>query len=378
MFNKYLLLLVCLFLVVAVVGCSRQRGVVSERTIPLAGDRFRPIGLDRGWFNDSMKLAAGEEVKQVWLEQKSIYCLTSLNKLYRLDREQGAIRWMLELAEPPRVVRRPAEAGDKTLVVSHNVVKVYELESGNLLKEFPLELSANSAPAFNGETLFIADTTGRVLAVEVANGVELWRCRSEKAISAQPVYRGRMLVSVSESGEVLAYDTQFGEPVWPDHFPTRGAVLAQPVLTPQACYVASMDSMLYCVRSGGGDELWRYFASKGLRVAPKVADGRVFLPIPDKGLVVLDAANGEELEGFQFADGKEYIGRVRDRVYILSKRGYIVSADAQSGERLREVRVGDFDFFLGDDKAGRIYLADAKGRIICLQELRAGLRQVEP
>ena len=379
MLNKYLLPLVSLCLVVALVGCSRQKEAVSEQVAkPSSEDRFRPIGLDVDWFNDAMKLAAGEKVKQVWLEQKSIYCLTSLNKLYRLDREEGAIRWILELAEPPRVVLRPAEAGDKTLVVSHNVVQVYELESGNFIKELALEFSANSDPAFNGRNLFIADSAGGVVAIELATGLRLWSCRAERAISAQPVYLGRLLVAASESGEVLAYDTESGEMVWPDHFPTRAAVLARPVLTERACYVASMDSRLYCLRSSGGDELWRYFARKGLRVAPKVADGRVFLPVPDKGLVVLDAANGEELKDFQFADGKQYIGRVKERLYVLSEHGQIVSVDAQSGERLAEAPAGDFDFFLGDDRAGRIYLANAEGRIICLQELGTRLRQFQP
>ena len=102
------------------------------------------------------------------------------------------------------------------------------------------------------------------------------------------------------------------------------------------------------------------------------------MPVPDKGLVVLDASTGVQLEGFQFPDGRQYIGRVNDRLYILLDHGRIVCVDAKTGQRLAELRVGDFDFFLGDDTAPRIYLANADGRIVCLHQLGAGFLQLQP
>ena len=373
--NRLCLTLVCL-VVAAITSCSRQQAIVveGEGKALSAADRFRSIHLEPHWTNNDLTLAVGEKVEQVWLEPKSIYCLTSLNKLYRLDRDKGIITWMKQLAERPRVVRRPVEAGDKTLVIAHDVVKVYELELGNLVQERALDFSVNSDPSFDGERLFVADSAGRVIAIELATGVKLWSCRAEEAVSAQPVYLGRTLVAVSESGEVMAYDTEFGHSLWADHFRTRGALLSRPVLTGNACYVAGTDSILYCLRSASGAELWRYFAGRRLQRSPSVADGRVFQQVPGEGLVVLNAKDGTELKDFQLADGKQYVGTVNDRLYMLLDGGKIVSVDARNGQRLLEVGVEDFDFFFGDDKKPHIYLANSEGRIVCLGKLGAGPR----
>ncbi|NIA07386.1 MAG: PQQ-binding-like beta-propeller repeat protein [Actinobacteria bacterium] len=370
--NRLCLTLVCL-VAAAVTSCSRQQAIVIEGQALSDADRFRSIHLEPYWTNNDLELAAGEKVEKVWLEPKSIYCLTSLNKLYRLDRDKGIVTWIRQPAEPPRVVRRPAEAADKTLVIAHDVVKVYELESGNLVQELALDFSANSDPAFDGERLFVADSVDRVIAIELATGIKIWNCRADKAISAQPMYLERALVAVSESGEVMAYDTEFGQSLWYEHFRTRGPLLSSPVLTDNAIYVAGTDSILYCLRNSG-DIRWKYFAGTSLQTPPRLADGRVFQQVPGKGLVVLNAKDGTELKDFQFADGKQYVGTVNDRLYILLENGKIVSVDAQNGQRLVELGVEDFDFFLSDDKKPYIYLANSEGRIVCLGKLGAGSR----
>ena len=375
MSNKHLFRALCLCLIVSLpLGCKPQTGVVSQRIIPLVPERFRPVHLEPSWYYD-LELSPGEQIEQTWLAPKSIYLLSNLNKLYRLDRDRGIVTWIVQPAEPNYLVRQPAESQDKTLVVAYDHVKLYDLRTGQLIKEIPLDFTVSSDPAFDGERFYVGDSIDRVVAVELESGLRLWTCRADGAFSAQPALSDSMLVSVSESGEVLAYDSQTGSPFWPDHFRTRGPLLVPATLTLEFCYVAGTDSMLYCLRNGGGDEIWRYFAGKGLRTAPVVTDQRVFLTVPSKGMVTLNALTGSELEGFQFPDGKKYVGRVDDRLYILIDRGRMISANAETGQRLAEIKVPDFDFFLSDEKDHRIYLANAEGRIVCLHQLGAGLLQ---
>lgn len=374
MANKnWLCLVLCSVLLAAAPGCGPEQVTVIEAQGQSAQVRFREVHLEPYWTNDDMTLVPGERVDKVWLEPKSIYCLTSTNKLYRLDRDKGTIAWIKQPAEPPRVIRRPVEAEDKVLVIAHNVVKVYELTTGNLLQELALDFSANSDPAFDGERLFVADSVNRVVAIELATGVEIWSCRAAKAVSVQPAQVAGTLVAGSESGEVMAYDTKFGTSLWEEHFQTRGAILGKPVLTDGGYYVASSDSMLYCLRLSG-DERWRYFGGAGLQTGLSLADGRVFQAVPGKGLVVLDAKDGAEVEGFQLADGRQYVGTINDRFYVLLEDGKIVSVDTQSGERLVELEVADFDFFLGDAKKPHIYLASSTGQFICLGQIGLGPR----
>jgi len=376
MANKHWLVLTWVCVIVwATAGCSRhERGTAKVQKTRLDEVRFGAINLEVHWSYD-LKLNGGERIEQVWLTPKSIYCLSSENTLHRLDREK-VTSWKRQPAAPPRVIHRPAEAAGKTLVVAHDVAMVYETQTGELLKEARLGFGVNSDPAFDGEVLYVADSIDRVVAVELESGLEIWTCRAEKPISARPVLLGSILISVSESGEVLAYNSGSYEPLWDDYFRTKGAILTRAVLTPEGwCYVAGGDRILYCLNSRSGVELWRYYAGTSLATAPTVVDGRVFLKMEQKGLVVLNAGDGQELEGFSFPKGRRYLGRVDDRLYIATADRRVICVDSVSGEQLSEMELKDFDFFLTNEKTGQIFMVNRWGKIVCLQELGLGLRE---
>ncbi len=377
--KRWLVLMWLCVIVVATTGCERRQSGTAEALKPrtetvaaqLDADYFRPIGLEPYW-SCPLELGVGEKIKQIWLAPSSIYCLTSKNMLHRLDRDTGVTSWIRQPAAAGRgrLIRRPVEVDGKTLVVAHNIAKVYKTETVQLLGEVRLAFGVNSDPAYDGKVLYIADSIDRVVAIELESGHEIWSCRAEKATSARPVYMGTTLISASESGEVCAHDTRLYDPLWPNRFRTRGAILVPPVLTAEGrCYVVGGDSMLYCLRSDSGDELWRYFAEASLPNEPTVVDGRVFLNVAGKGLIALDARNGAELEGFHYPEGQGYLGRVNDRLYIVTADQRIVCVDAESGEQLAELGLKDFDFFISNEKRGRIFIASRAGRIVCLQGL---------
>ncbi len=372
MMNKHCLVLVWLCVIVAATaGCERRQSGAAEPVVTRldADYYFRPIGLEPYW-SYPLKLGPAETIEQIWLAPKSIYCLTSENMLHRLDRDTGVTSWIRQPAAPPRLIRRPVEVDGKTLVVAHNIAKVYKTQTAQPLGERRLAFGVNSDPAFDGEVLYIADSLDRMVAIELQSGREIWSCRAEKSISARPVRMGRTLIAASESGEVLAYDTRLYDPLWAEYFRTRGAILIPPVLTAEGrCYVVGGDSILYCLTSASGDELWRYFAEVSPPKEPTVADGRVFLNVPGKGLVVLDAESGAELEDFCYPQGRGYLGRVNDKLYIVTADRRIVSLDANSGQQLAQLGVKDFDFFVSNEKSGRIFIANRAGRIVCLQAM---------
>ena len=373
MCKKHLLILMGVLLIVETVGgCSRrQGGTISIMATELDTERFRSIKLEPYWSYD-LRLDPGEKLTQVWLVGKSIYCLTNENVLRRLDRESGVTRWTRRPAEPPRLIREPVEADGKVLVVAHNIAMVYQISTGAFLKKVDLPFMANSDPAFDGEVIYIADSADRVVAINLESGLEVWSCRAEKAICTRPVQAGTTLISVSSSGEVMAYSKLSHRLVWAEHFRTWGKILTPPVVTPDGrCYVAGGESMLYCLSIGNGEQLWKYFAGALLPESPAVADGRVYLYVPHKGMVVLNAKSGAELENFHYERGRQYLGRVQDRVYMVSEDRKIICADADSGQELGRLLMKDYDFFLTNDEAGCILVANRLGRIVCLERLRA-------
>ena len=357
----------------AMAGCAEKTLPPVDTAQPrLDETRFRALGLEIYWPND-LVLAPNERLSRVWLAKDSVYCLTSSNMLHRLDRENGITTWIKQPAIAPRLVHRPVEADGKTAVIAHNVVLIYNTESGELLWQYKLPFVANAAPAFDGRTLYIPDSADRVRAIELDTRQELWTCRAQNTINASPALLETLLVSTSESGEVLGYSTTSYEQAWPEHFRTRGPLRASPLLTYQGlCYVAGTDKMLYCLESGSGRELWRYFAGTSLSVTPTVADERVFLTVPQEGLRVLDARTGTLLNQFGFADGKQYLATINNRLYILTGDRQIIAVHPQTAEHLARASVKDFDFFLTNTQSPKIYAANTLGRIVCFQQLGVG------
>jgi len=81
------------------------------------------------------------------------------------------------------------------------------------------------------------------------------------------------------------------------------------------------------------------------------------------------------LEGFSFPKGRQYLGRVDDRLYIATADRRVISVDFHSGEQLSEMELKDFDVFLTNEKEGQIFMVNRQGRIVCLQKLGLRLRE---
>lgn len=60
-------------------------------------------------------------------------------------------------------------------------------------------------------------------------------------------------------------------------------------------YGSSVDNSIYCVNSDSGKEIWRFFTSGPVRLAPTVVDGRVYVGSDDGFVYCLEAKNGKQI-----------------------------------------------------------------------------------
>ncbi|MFC1758325.1 PQQ-binding-like beta-propeller repeat protein, partial [Planctomycetota bacterium] len=68
-------------------------------------------------------------------------------------------------------------------------------------------------------------------------------------------------------------------------------------------YGSSVDNAVYCVAADSGEVLWRFVTSGPIRLAPTVADSRVYVGSDDGNAYCLDAASGERI--WQFHPGPQ-------------------------------------------------------------------------
>lgn len=106
-----------------------------------------------------------------------------------------------------------------------------------------------SSPAVGTERVYVADTTGSVLAVDPTDGRRLWTTSFGVETPVEPsapvVADGTVYVGVGRQLRVL--DAATGDRRW--EFETAGRITGSPIALADRVYVQSIDGTLYCLRA---------------------------------------------------------------------------------------------------------------------------------
>jgi outer membrane protein assembly factor BamB len=169
---------------------------------------------------------------------------------------------------------------------------------------------------------------GRLFALNVATGVQVWVDSLGCANGGGPVVAGRLLAAPS-NGDVVGINAITGHKRW--RFATGGTyvVASTPAISGDLIYASSQDGNLYALDSNAGTEVWHVMIGQGS--TPSVADGKVFVGIPGT-LLALDAATGDQVWAFQagtnqfgindtaaVADSTVYFGSANGRFYAVDE-----------------------------------------------------------
>ncbi|MEW1610493.1 MULTISPECIES: PQQ-binding-like beta-propeller repeat protein [unclassified Streptomyces] len=203
------------------------------------------------------------------------------------------------------------------LVAPDSVLHAFAATDGSARWKRELGLSTRTSCAVEAGRVYAADPMGVLHALDARDGRTLWtRDTGVEAGDVVPVvFEGRVYLAgraVSAgtpqltSGAVLAYDAESGADNW--SVPTASWVAAPPAAGHGRVYLATRGSALNgaelcALGATDGRTLWRRpFEHRsahptdvrwdGLRIAPTVTDGVLYLGLPDGTLRALDAATG--------------------------------------------------------------------------------------
>jgi outer membrane protein assembly factor BamB len=141
-----------------------------------------------------------------------------------------------------------------------------------------------TAPVASGDRLFLALESG-ISARRIADGSEIWNA---KIIAEGPMAALGDRLIVASKGEVHGLAAASGETVWTEKI---GALTAPPVVAGDTLLLAT-GQQLSAHRVADGSRTW----SRDVGVIEQrsaISDGRVYVPVSDGRLLVLDLASGE-------------------------------------------------------------------------------------
>jgi outer membrane protein assembly factor BamB len=229
---------------------------------------------------------------------------------YAIDRTTGRIKW--SVAGTPSVGNFSGGAG----AAVNSEIAVFPFGSGEVVATFPAggtqrwstvitgervgEAAANISdiagdPVIAGDTVYVGNFSGRVVALNIANGDRVWTA-TEGAVS--PVWpAGDSVFLVNDLNELVRLDRKTGVPVWK---------VALPAL----------------VEAGR----FRRSRSKHAHYGPVLAGGRLIVPSSDGLIREFDPASGALIGTTEIPGGAASNPAVAGQtLYVVSKSGQLVA-----------------------------------------------------
>lgn len=213
-------------------------------------------------------------------------------------------------------------------------VSVYGIE--NVDSGVPSELWTNSesatdrivAPPLQVEDqVFVGTADNHILALNAADGSEIWDYETNHAIWGQPSYRDGTLYVSSMDWSVYALNADSGELIW--QTPLGGALASRPVLGDDFLYVSSFDGSVHALDIASGEVQWSStLAPDWVWGAPALADGIIYYSDIQGNVYAADAETGDEVwtmsTGNRVQSSPVVVG---DTLYIASQ----IEGDVPSG-----------------------------------------------
>ncbi|WP_298136753.1 outer membrane protein assembly factor BamB [Acidiferrobacter sp.] len=276
------------------------------------------------------------------------------------------------------------------------VSRIWSHDTGNGTGGYDLVLR----PARIGDTIFVANENGAVVAYRARDGHRLWRHHLKARITAG-VGAGRGLVVVAtRRGRVLALHAGTGALAWTAQAPSE--VLAAPVVASHGVYVASLDGHVTAFGLGHGRRLWMASHTHPaltlfLTARPAHAAGVLYEGYANGELVALRADNGERLWTSAVAQprGGDAVERLIDLarplyaqniVYVNGYHGAVVAVGTHSGRILwgrpmssyRSMALGGQSLYVVTAHSRVMALANASGGTVWKQKLFLNRRLGSP
>jgi len=354
--------------------------------------------LERAWranlgagSNNRVKLAAPPVIAN-----GSLYFLDADHRVHAIDARDGHRLWDERLrptAGRDRVARGGGVAvGAGRVFVSTGFGFIVALDAANGNEIWRAQASApfQSAPTTAGDRVYAVTNDSELMAFDAATGEVSWTYQAiaepARILSAPSVgVDGETVVAPFASGELVALLSANGRRLWSDSLSRAGRVnslsaindiAGRPVIDGGAAYAASHSGILAAIDLRSGQRIWaRSFASTQ---TPWLAGDVLYAVNVDGELAAFDRRTGnvfwvEQLR--RYRNEGERKGRVAwtgpimigGRLVLANSEGDVVAVSPANGQTLASTDIGQPVFIPPIAANDQIYIVTDEARLVVLR-----------
>jgi outer membrane protein assembly factor BamB len=198
-----------------------------------------------------------------------------------------------------------------------------------------LNNALTALPGFNGSRAYFPIEGERLVAYDLESGNQLW------IVAARPIFAPvatERLVFVVVADAVVALDAANGREVW--RRPLADAIAVRPVWHDGRLAVATVPGTLFLLQDSDGQIVWRRDVGARTSAPPAITADRVYVPLEDRRVVALALADGAAAWERRVGGTPTGVLAQNDRIYVGATDNYLYSLRTERGDVAWRWRTG--------------------------------------
>jgi len=242
-----------------------------------------------------------------------------------LDRRTGRALWRVQTAG--KVESSPVVVDGLVYFGSHDGrLFAVRSDSGRVRWAYDTRGRINASPSVFGRRVCITTYGGSILCVRKDTGRELWTTYLKRdalryeSFYASPSTDGERIYTVARSGKVVALDAADGSVVWTGR--VGGLGYTTPAVASGRVFAGGFDGRLRAFRATNGDELWNTWVGGKILGAPVVIGNFVFFSTLGRTYA---ARTSDGTIVWRLPMGRYSPGIATERTYFFSLNGRLIA-----------------------------------------------------
>ena len=355
-------------LVSALVLCAPEKDMAAEDSSkPLVSSALlEHAKLNLVW-QTKLPIQKKESLERLLILGDRIYALSSRNYMVSLDRETGDVIFSKSAAPAGFAVLGLELYQDQLISVIGNKLVEMDLETGQERRTTSLEFGVVCPAARNGSYFYLSGADRRLRALRAENKVRVFEVAAENASMITSIIPDEHFVIFgTDAGNVISITADGPKRLW--QFDATDTIAGPIVRDGPSLFFANKDTNVYRLDMLGltkAELVWKYQMPGILTRAPHVTWQTVYQYAGGKGLTAIDKRSGKAL--WSVHEGLDLLADAGDKAYVITDRRTLLVMDNLQAKRLYWVNFAEVSRYAVNTIDSRIYIADERGRVTCLQ-----------
>jgi outer membrane protein assembly factor BamB len=357
--------------IILLVSCITTNGIAAQAgTDWLVSPELLEQAKIKILWQQELPIRNGEHLEQLIIAGSRIYALSDRNFLVSMDRDKGGVIFSKSIASTGIPVVGFELYQDELISVIGNKLTEFNPETGTEIKTKVLNFGVVCPVVRNSEFFYVSWPDKRLHTLQADNHIQVFEVSADKnSLITSVIATETFVIFGTKMGNVISITPDKPKRLW--QFDAADAIAGPIVLDGRQLFFASKDTYLYRVDITGtttAELIWKYQIPSIPNEAPRVTRRVVYQYAPTKGLAAIDRQTG--LLMWLLPQGAELLAEADRKAFVVTNAGTLAVMDNARGKLLYTVNFADVSKYAANTTDSKIYIADERGRVACLEPVK--------